>query len=75
MVVQQRKRNLINKIISSEDESLIEDLELLMGIDNNKFKRYTISELKEYLKQSERNIVEGDTSDSEDVEKVIKSWL
>jgi thiamine kinase-like enzyme len=74
--IQERKLNIIEQLISLNDEEVFKQVEELINssIKRPQLKRLTIKELENRAKISEENIENGEVYSQEDVEKMSQNW-
>ena len=76
MKANELKINIIDQIIHSNNDDLMHELQLMLNLHNQT--EYTIKlspELKEAIKESEEQIVNGEFRESEIIWKTIDKWL
>lgn len=74
--IQNRKLNIIEQLITLDDDLILKQVEDLINITIHKpsLKRLTQQELINRAKQSEKDIANGDIYSQEDVEKLSENW-
>jgi len=74
--IQDRKLNVIEKLITLNDEDVFNKVEELidLSIKRPQAKRFTKQELENRAKISEDNIENGEVYSQEEVEKLSQNW-
>lgn len=74
--IQDRKLNIIEKLILLNDEDLVKQVEELIDISVKRpqIKRFTKQELIDRAKISNMNIEKGEVFTQEEAEKLSQSW-
>jgi predicted transcriptional regulator len=76
MSVTELQQKLIDKISSTDDVDLLEDIYSFIGIDEEVEKFYTLSDKQiSSLEQSQQQIKDGNYFTNDDVNKEIDEWL
>ncbi len=76
MSVTELQQKLIDKISSTNDVDLLEDIYSFIGIDEEVEKFYTLSDKQiSSIEQSQQQIKDGNYFTNDDVNKEIDEWL
>jgi predicted transcriptional regulator len=76
MSVTELQQKLIDKISSTDDVDLLEDIYSFIGIDEELAKFYTLSDKQiSSIEQSQQQIKDGNYFTNDDVNKEIDEWL
>ncbi len=76
MSVTELQQKLIDKISSTDDVDLLEDIYSFIGIDEEVEKFYTLSDKQiSSIEQSQQQIKDGNYFTNDDVNKEIDEWL
>ncbi len=76
MPVTELQQKLIDKISSTDDVDLLEDIYSFIGIDEEVEKFYTLSDKQiSNIEQSQQQIKDGNYFSNDDVNKEIDEWL
>jgi hypothetical protein len=76
MSVTELQQKLIDKISTTNDVDLLEDIYSFIGIDEEVGKLYTLSDKQiSSIEQSQQQIKDGNYFTNDDVNKEIDEWL
>ncbi len=76
MSVTELQQKLIDKISSTDDVDLLEDIYSFIGIDEEVEKFYALSDKQiSSIEQSQKQIKDGNYFTNDDVNKEIDKWL
>ncbi len=70
------KKKLIRKIFSIEDKTLLKEMSIMVGIDNEEEEIYHLSdEQLKAVEEAQEQYLRGEYVTNEELEKEIEEWL
>ena len=70
------KKKLIRKIFSIEDKTLLKEMSIMVGIDNEEEEIYHLSdEQLKAVEEAQKQYLRGEYVTNEKLEKEIEEWL